>query len=290
MRGFRLVAASVLMAASLVLPVDLTADAAGTADCGGAAPPQRPGGGSYTCTFSDDFAGSSLDTSKWLVQETAWSGFGAGEGSNCYLNSRQLIGVGNGKLRLTTRMTEKPFVCKSPLGSYSTRKAATTVTTATRFSQAYGRFEFRAKFAATTATGIASGLWLYPQKQTYGGWPHSGEIDVAEWFSRAFEHVHASAHYSGEVDSSKNCRVSTANAEFHTYAVDWTPRLLRFEYDGTVCFEHTWTPAAPLSAPQPFDQPFYLVLTQQFGDGWNYVDDTTPTSASLVLDWVRAWA
>ena len=36
------------------------------------------------------------------------------------------------------------------------------VTTYNRFSQAYGRFEIRAKFPAATVQGLQSAFWLWP--------------------------------------------------------------------------------------------------------------------------------
>lgn len=258
--------------------------------CGGERPP-KPTGGKYACSFDDDFAGSTLDTSKWMVQETSWSGFHAGT-SGCYVNDPDNISVGGGLLNLTSRVEDEAFVCKSPTGDYTTDRTAATVGTAWTFAQTYGRFEFRAKFPDAAAQGVHSALWLYPRDNTYGRWPSSGEIDVAEWFSGKPTHVYPSVHYAGEVfgeSTGFDCPVPGASTGYHRYAVEWTPTVMRFLYDGNLCFQHSWTPSAPLVAPQPFDQPFYLVLTQVFGGGWNAITADTPTSATLQVDWVRVW-
>lgn len=131
-----------------------------------------------------------------------------------------------------------------------------------------------------------------PQKPTYGKWPHSGEIDVAGWFSGSADHVYPSVHYQGEdyrKSTGYDCAVPTAGSAFHTYAVEWTPTVMKFYYDGQLCFSHSWTPDAPLVGAQPFDQPFVLILTQGFGGHWNAMTTETPTTASMHVDWVKAW-
>ncbi|GAA3529073.1 glycoside hydrolase family 16 protein [Nocardioides daeguensis] len=258
--------------------------------CGGERP-AKPGGGRYTCSFEDDFNGSALDRSKWVVQETAVTGISA-LGSGCYVDDPDNIRVGSGQLFLTARKEAAPFTCSGPFGSYTADRTAATIGSYGLFTQTYGRFEFRAKLPNTTIQGIHSALWLYPQKHTYGAWPSSGEIDVAEWFSGTPQKVYPSVHYAGEdtkLSSGYNCLVANSGTQFHRYAVEWTPTSMRFLYDNRVCFTHSWTPDAPLVAPQPFDQPFYVVLTQVFGGGWNSITPSTPTSATTTVDWVRVW-
>jgi hypothetical protein len=48
--------------------------------------------------------------------------------------------------------------------------------------------------------------------------------------------------------------------------------------------------ATKLAAPAPFDQPFFLALTQMLGVGSNvFVDGTTPLPANTEVDYVRIW-
>ncbi|WP_344111998.1 glycoside hydrolase family 16 protein, partial [Nocardioides humi] len=258
--------------------------------CGGERP-AKPTGGRYACTFEDEFDGTALDRSTWVVQETAVTGISA-LGKGCYVDDPDNIRVASGQLHLTARKEPAFFPCKGPLFTYNAERTAATIGTYGKFTQTYGRFEFRAKMPATTVTGIHSALWLYPQKHTYGGWPNSGEVDVAEWFSADAGRVYPSVHYAGEntlLSTGYNCTMATAGTEYHRYAVEWTPTSMRFLYDGKECFSHAWTPSAPLTAPQPFDQPFYVVLTQVFGGSWNAITQQTPPEATMSVDWVRVW-
>lgn len=269
---------------------ETTAAAPARIDCGGESP-VKPGGGRYRCTFEENFDGTALDTSRWMVQETWFSAMTTGN-QDCYLNRPDVISVSGGMVHLTSRTEPAPFTCHSPLGDFTSQSVAATIVTRDRFVQTYGRFEFRAKFPDVDVQGIHSTLWLYPQRHTYGAWPHSGEIDVAERFSGYPSHVFPAVHYSGEniwESVGFDCPMPDSGTRFHRYAVEWTSTAMRFLYDGRLCFQHAWTPDAPLVAPQPFDHPFYFVLTQAFGGDWNRVTEDTPGSATMQVDWVRAW-
>jgi beta-glucanase (GH16 family) len=252
--------------------------------------PDKADGSLWACTFHDDFDGTALDPDKWLVQETWYSGMTTAHG-DCYVNNAETVAVSDGSLRLTARRGLEPFLCKSPYGDFTTTSTAATVASWGRFNQTYGRFEFRAKLPDMAGIpGTGSGLWMYPQTHTYGVWPRSGEIDVAEWFSGRPDPVHASVHYEGEdpAQSSRACAMTEVGTRFHTYAVEWTPTLMRFFYDDELCFEHTWTPTG-LTGSQPFDHPFYLVMTEAWGALWNSPTEATPMTSTMTIDWVRAW-
>jgi beta-glucanase (GH16 family) len=228
-----------------------------------------------------------------MVGTTAQAGFTTGSifigGRDCYVNSRDNVSVTGGELHLTSRVVTTPFTCHSPLGDFRTNRTAGSVLSRGKFAQTYGRFEFRAKFPMTTMAGVDSALWMYPQDPAYGSWPRSGEIDVAEWFGSRYgnQAVLPSVHYSGENkdrSTGRDCVVPGADSKFHTYAVAWTRSTMYFYYDDQLCFQHAWSPAARLVAPQPFDKAFDLVMTQTGGQH-------APIGSSVTMDvaWVRAW-
>lgn len=294
---FRARLLSVLAAASAVLVttavVGVEPTSAGPTvrpSCGGERP-AKPGGGRYTCSFEDNFDGTRLDTTKWLAQDTSLSGFPAGN-YGCYVNDASTIAVANGTANLTAYRTAEPFTCESPYGDFQAQYKAATVASRGKFAQTYGRFEFRAQMPSVQRAGVHSALWLYPQDNTYGGWPNSGEIDVAEWWGDHPDNVYPSVHYAGEntaLSTGPNCPVASASTSYHRYAVDWSATRMRFYYDGQLCFEHAWTPSSPLSGSQPFDKPFYLVLTQLLYGAWDAVATGVPNAATLKVDWVRVW-
>jgi beta-glucanase (GH16 family) len=243
-------------------------------------------GGTWACTFADNFSGTSLDTSKWYVATTAATGFYTG--NTCFTADN--VAVRNGELRLTTRDTGSTFACTSASGSFATRYTGAHIGTIGHFSQTYGRFEVRARYPQTAA-GVHGGSWLYPDKQTYGAWPASGEIDTSEWWSNTPNTVLPTLHYSGSTtaDSGSGCTVADPTT-WHTYTLVWQPTVMQFSIDGVTCFTRSWTPDAPLVAPQPFDQPFHLLLTMGVdGTGPNAVGSQTTLPATYEVDYVKAW-
>jgi beta-glucanase (GH16 family) len=167
------------------------------------------------------------------------------------------------------------------------------VSTYQRFTQTDGLFEVRAKISGATAQGLQSSFWLYPAQLTYGAWPASGEIDIAELFSQyptlAIPYVHYNNSSNDASATNDDCAIGDPS-QFHTYAVEWTPQSLTFQYDGQTCLVDHWNAASPLIDPAPFNEPFYLCLTQALGIGTNqFLPGTTPLPATTSVDWVRVW-
>lgn len=262
-----------------------------TASCGGENP-VKTGGTPWTCTWDDEFTSSTLDSTHWMVQTTAASGFT--EGPVCFENSPNNISVANGVLSLTVRKEAKPFSCASPSGAFTTQYTSGEVMTYSKWSQTYGRFEVRAKFPASTVRGLQSSLWLFPQNYAkFGVWPWSGEIDIAEEYSQyanlAIPYVHYVPAVTDTHVTNDTCVISS-NA-FHDYVAEWTPTTITISYDGKTCLTDTFKPHAPLTTGEPFNQPFIMALTQALGQGTNAVNaSTTQLPATTQVDYVRVWS
>jgi beta-glucanase (GH16 family) len=260
------------------------AEAAANALCGGKAL-KRADGTSWTCAWGDDFTGS-LDTSKWFVQTSANSGYNAG--GACYTDSKQNVTQSMGVLKLVARKVAKPFVCASSTGSFATNYSAATVSTFNRFTQAYGRFEVRAKFPSSKQPGLQSAIWMYPENTDNQVWPYSGEIDIAESYSQYSDRVIPFLHYGNSyldlTSTNTNCKVANVGGAWHTYALEWTPASIRFIYDGKLCLENT-----AIGGRYPFNKPYMLVLSQLIGVGANGPMARTQLPATTQIDYVHVW-
>jgi beta-glucanase (GH16 family) len=265
-----------------------TTAASNQSDCGGTAP--LPG--NWLCTFDDEFNGTSLDTTKWIVQQTATSGYTAGP--DCYVDSANNVSVSGGTLNLTVRKEAAPFTCSDPFGNFTTSYTSGMVSTDYRFSQTYGLFEVRARLPATTIKGLQETFWLWPVDSTkYGSWPASGEIDFAEFYSQYsnldIPYIHYNAAGTDPNVTAYNCTINVG--QFNTYGLEWTPTTLTVLDNNQTCLVDTWNPALPLSKPEPFNQPFFIALTQALGVDTNaFEPGTTPLPATTQIDWVRAWS
>jgi beta-glucanase (GH16 family) len=270
-------------------------------DCAGSAPPIAPPSGSWSCTFDDEFNGTSLDTSKWQPQLTANSGYTTGPIGNevCYVDSPDTIYENDGYLSLTVlRTNNQP--CKEPDGlSIGTHWQGGMVSSYQLFSQQYGYFQVRAELPAVSVRGLQETLWLYPENQSlYGPWPDSGEIDYGEFYSSQSTVDFPVDHFPGSqndpnASTTAGCGITGATpaGQFNTYALSWTPTTITAYFNGVPCITDAYGSyvTSPDKAPEPFNQPFFLAFTQALGMGTDAPGPDTPARATTELDWVRVW-
>ena len=267
-------------------------------------PGAPPGGGTWTCPFDEEFSAATgdptaLNRSWWTPQVTATSGFTTGPiGSEaCYIDSTHNISVSGGALHPTARREAAPFAS----GSLPTQYTSGIVSTYTGFHQAYGRFEVRALLPQTTAAGLQETLWRWPVDDTrYGpSWPDSGEVDFSEFYSDYSWLDVPYLHYNYDpltvnpatgtnIVTATNCRIALAS--YHNYAVVWAPGTFTITIDGSPCLVDHYVASGGLTGAQPFDQPFFIALTQALGVGPNAFNPaTTPLPATTSVDYVRVW-
>lgn len=271
--------------------------------CAGTTPPVAAPAGSWHCTFDDEFDGTSLDASKWAPMLTYASAYRTGPLFHqvCYVDNPDTVNVSGGTLNLSVVQSPQPIGCQGTSASKAqTDIEGGMVISYDLFSQEYGYFEVRAEMPATSIPGLQETLWLYPENETlYGPWPDSGEIDFGEFYSEYPDNDVPAIHYPGSDNdpesSDDNCvhPGSSPAGQFHTYAALWTPTSITTYYDGQPCMTDVYGPHVtnPDTAPEPFNQPFFLALTAALGadDGDQYRPGVTPLPATTKVDWVRAW-
>jgi beta-glucanase (GH16 family) len=276
------------------------ATTSGAPTCGGELPAAKADGSQWTCTFDDEFNASTgdataLNTSWWAPQITATSGFTTGTSPNyvCYVNSSKNISVSGDALHLTVRKEAKARAC----GTYRTPYTGGMVSTYYGFHQTYGRYEIRALLPQATIAGLEEALWMYPASNTYGPWPASGEMDISESWSSAPNEAVPWLHYNFDPSTvDPTTHTNTYNAmcqipqnQYNVYVMTWSPGNVTVTINGTTCMEDNYVPDGGLTSPQPFDQPFFIALTQGLDTGGKFDPATTPLPATLSIDYVRAW-
>jgi hypothetical protein len=95
-------------------------------------------------------------------------------------------------------------------------------------------------------------------------------------------HIHYADSSSDPDVTAYNCTLNQNS--FNTFEVNWQSGVLTVLYNGQVCLvDH------PLTGQAPFNDPFFLALTQALGMSSNAPTASTPTSATTQVAWVRAW-
>ncbi|MCW2765692.1 MAG: glycoside hydrolase family 16 protein [Nocardioides sp.] len=240
------------------------------------------------CTFADDFNGSQLDRTKWVPQTNFITGDGNATYA-CYHDDPDNVSVSDGALHLSVRKEPEPLPCGH--GDLApSRFTGGGVSTYHLFSQQYGRFEARFKNTATTSPGLQEAFWLWPddRENILVTWPEAGEIDVIETYSQYYLLGIPFLHYTPNdnggpipgLNTEWNC--GAQRGVWNTYALEWTPLLLRITVNGETCLLNT-------SANVAFQRKYILALTQGLGTSTNGYVNSTPMPATMSVDYVRVW-
>lgn len=248
--------------------------------------PVKADGTLWSCTFSDEFEGNALDRAKWLPQT---AGYTTGDATNfaCYRDDPANVSVAGGTLRLT--LTEGETKPCPGLRDAPTRFSSGSVSTYGRFSQRYGRFEARTRNTDASVSGLHEAFWLWPDDRFVDvtKWPTSGEIDVAETYSRYPNLVVPFLHTKWDalgplpgVNTAWHCAAS--RGVYNTYVLEWAPKKIEIFVNGKLCLRNT-------SGDQAFQEPYIIAFTQGIGGAQNEYSDATPLPATYEVDYIRVW-
>jgi beta-glucanase (GH16 family) len=250
--------------------------------CGGVATLPKAGGGVWTCSFNDEFNGTTLDRSMWLPQPTKGTGFDSND-HDCFMDSPNNVSVSGGSLVLTSRKEPAPFICEDTVAR-TTQYTSGSVSTYQRKSVNKGRVEVRAKILSGKVQGTHSAFWLFPQ-DLLGG-PGRGEIDIAEVYGtysdRAIPYIHHPLSYLDNSDTNNFCMIQNI-ADWNTYVVEWTAESIKIIYNGQVCLTNTM-------GASNFNKDYMVALTQGLGwPGNDFQPGITPLPAQTIVDYVRVY-
>lgn len=250
---------------------------------GGAQPSTKAS--DWILVWADEF-NTPGDLSKW-VMETGGDGFGNHE-LEYYTRRPQNVMVRDGMLIITARRERYT-------GPDGIRRNYTSARLNTRgkFEQAYGRFEARMKIPS--GQGLWPAFWMMGNDLGNVGWPSAGEIDIMENIGKEPSMVHGTIHgpgYSGKGGITAPYSLpgkQRFSDDFHVFAVEWEPQVIRFYVDDRLYA--TRTPAdLPAGQKWVFDHPFFLLLNLAVGGDWpGNPDSSTKFPQKLLVDYVRAY-
>ena len=271
----------------------------------------------WAMVWSDEFDGDKIDRSKWGFDVDCWGG--GNDEHQCYTKSARNAAIEDGKLVITARHER---VTGPALPEQLRRTSATPEAEATRnFSSArlstrgkaswrYGKVEVRAKLPQGQGTWPA--IWMLPEKDRYGTWAASGEIDILEAVNLGVpcakcpggreNTILGTLHFGGKWPGNKHKGEevpfpAVLDGGFHTYAIEWGPERITWQVDGKTYAVRTadeWSTTGSTARGAPFDQPFHLILNLAIGGklaetrGLGGVQlDGYPKR--MEIDWVRVW-
>jgi beta-glucanase (GH16 family) len=252
----------------------------------------------WKLVWSDEFdRAGPPDPAKWTYEE----GFVRNRELQFYTRDRrENARVAEGNLIIEGRHERFPnprYRAGAPERRWQQRRefaeyTSASVTTRGIASWTYGKVEVRAKLPSGRGTWPA--IWMLGTNMSEVGWPACGEIDIMEHVGHEPDAVHANVHTRGYNHTRGNGRgkrlaLPNAEADYHVYAVEWTPEALTFSVDGTSFFTCKNDGAGVDS--WPFDAPQYLILNLAIGGSWGGQKGVDPEifPQRYLIDYVRVY-
>lgn len=247
----------------------------------------------WRLAWSDEFNGSlgaRIDARKWTA-EVGGAGWGNQELEYYSDSAKNAYHDGRGSLviqALKETLSEE-FKCWYGQCRYTSARLITR----NKFAQAYGRFEANLKLPF--GQGIWPAFWLLGDNIETAGWPTCGEIDIMENIGREPAMIHGTMHgpgYSGAKGIGAPFALPAGRRfadDYHTFAVEWEPRTIRWYVDGKLYA--TRTPAdLPPGTKWVYDRPFFILLNLAVGGAWpGSPDETTIFPQKMLIDYVRVY-
>lgn len=224
--------------------------------------------------WSDEFNGSSLDTSKWSY-ETGGSGWG------------------NNELQYYTDRTDNAYVSDGALHIKAKRESyggknytSARLNTNGKFTFTYGYVE--ARLALPSNQGIWPAFWMLGANIGSVGWPSCGEIDIMEAIN-AESKTYSTCHWNcnGHAEYGKSSG-NFDRTQYHTYGLQWDSQYIRMFVDGNKIYEMNITNNT--GDTEEFHRPFYLLLNVAVGGNWpgfSINDGAFPQE--MKVDYVRVY-
>lgn len=257
--------------------------------------------GDWVLTFEDDFVGTSLNTTVWLVRDNFTHG---SQEWQLYVADEVSVADSNLLIHTSARHAnygEKPYNYTSGWVS-------------SNWGQAEGRFEARIKLPQP-ARYVWPAFWLLPQSNPDGRhsteptvsrcWPTGGEIDILESVGQyKNDSVFLTYHWGTQCGVDEWDKVNGAcppdyethpidfSADYHLFAVEFNTSVLTWFVDGAPYYSRTAGEPASLFLPS---WPMSVILNTAMSF-WA-PDKLTPNPADfpkegvvMAVDWVRTYA
>jgi beta-glucanase (GH16 family) len=217
----------------------------------------------WKLVWQDEFNDQTLDTNKWVVVDNCNDQ--RNNEQQCYMASS--VNVSNGSLVIAA--------LEKANGVFSYTSGA--VKTGYKFTQAYGRFEFRAKLPVG-GDGIWPAFWLYPIDQ----WPP--EIDVLEAIDDKMGEIYMNYWWGTKNDTHhRQEKTSIQNpSDWHLYAIEWERTEIRWSIDDQLVYTFTGSNVT--------DIPMQLHMNIAVGGDWpNPASEGTIFPQYMYVDYVRVY-
>jgi beta-glucanase (GH16 family) len=225
----------------------------------------------YQLVWADEFNGTSLNTGNWNIDV----GNPGVNSEQEYYQASNVTETG-GNLVITAR---NQSVAGQP---YTSGK----IETYGKFSTTYGRIE--ARMALPMVQGMWPAFWMLGNSINTGtGWPECGEIDIMEQVNTN-NTILGTMHWYDGGNTQYGGSTSTSNtpADFHIYAMEWTPQSISWYVDNVLYVTGNIT----INNTGAFQDPFFIIFNLAVGgtlSGPTVNTGALPTN--MLVDYVHVY-
>lgn len=245
--------------------------------------------------WSDEFdaeAGTPINDEYWTCLEgntgrNGQAGWGNLELQYYTPNTDNVAHDGDGNLVITAREAEEDLECYNGRCAYTSARCITQ----DKVEFTYGRVEARIKIPR--GKGIWPAFWMLGSDFPVVPWPYAGEIDIMENIGQEPNTIHGTIHgpgYSGSAGLGGSISSSEPYADdFHVYAVDWDPFVIRWYLDGEL-YKTISVETVGEYREWVFDYDFFILMNIAVGGYWpGWEVSSIEFPQQMVLDYVRVY-
>ncbi|MFI5913013.1 family 16 glycosylhydrolase [Dactylosporangium sp. NPDC051541] len=265
----------------------------------GAPPIAAAAGKQWKTSFSEEFTGTSLNTSKlspcfdWNTGDCT-STFN--DGREHYQPSQVVVSGGTAKLiAAPLSPAYKTSACQNGACTYKAGLLSTARPNANAGSKylyafTYGYVESRFKFPATQ--GFFTAFWMLPTDTSYN---YKTELDILEELGDDPSTMYMTYHYNNREESfagnsgkhnNGKCAAKDYSKDFVRMGVDWEPDHIAWYIDGVECARFT---DASVIEKGPMQLILHMMVDNNWQRRWN-VGLTDPTlTRQLEVDYIRVY-
>lgn len=271
-----------------------------TPNCFPAPPAPAASGKRWEMVFSEEFTGTSLDTTKltpcpdWNYGECSAS---FNTGKERYLPSQ--VQVSNGTAKLVAEPLSPSYASSGCYQGQCTYKAGLVSTARPRadngsrylFPFTYGYVESRMKFPGTP--GFFTAFWMLPANPSYS---YNTEIDIVEILGGYPDTIFMNYHYNGRgsnytpnkgLHNNGACAAKDYSTDWVKFGLDWQPTYIAWYVDGVKCGLFNGNTATIESGPMQLI--LHMMVDNQWERDWGSILSSQTLVRQLEVDYIRIY-
>jgi endo-1,3-1,4-beta-glycanase ExoK len=206
----------------------------------------KPGGGGGSAAWRDDFNGTSVDQTRWIIADEQAPGYIPGNHIGYYDPTH--VSVQNGYLVI--RLTQQTGSVDGVAGVISQGGLVYSKNT-----YGYGTYEWRTQMSTTSTSpgvqgsavsgSVSAGFNYINNSQTEVDFEFSGHLPGWLWMTNWYNTHPKSGPFESQ-ETYSNASVPDISSAFHTYKFVWEPGKVTFSIDDVYATDHvTNVPDAP---------------------------------------------